>query len=80
MQKNPSLDRLKTTHIDLYLQHWPSDQYDVLETMGAMVEIVNKGLVKYVEVSNFSTDLMEEAQFHLGRVPLVCNQVGYHFE
>ncbi|TLS52453.1 aldo/keto reductase [Paenibacillus antri] len=73
-----SLDRLKTSYIDLYLQHWPSDQYDVSETMGAMVELVNKGIVKYVGVSNFSTDLMEEAQHHLGKVPLVCNQVGYH--
>ncbi|OPH47363.1 hypothetical protein BC351_40255 [Paenibacillus ferrarius] len=73
-----SLDRLKTSHIDLYLQHWPSDQYDVSETMGAMVELVNKGFVKYVGVSNFSINLMERAQFHLGKVPLVCNQVGYH--
>ncbi|WP_164716313.1 aldo/keto reductase [Paenibacillus whitsoniae] len=73
-----SLDRLKTGHIDLYLQHWPSDQYDLSETMGAMVELVNKGLVKYVGVSNFSIHLMERAQFHLGKVPLVCNQVGYH--
>ncbi|NQX68669.1 aldo/keto reductase [Paenibacillus alba] len=73
-----SLERLKTSHIDLYLQHWPSQQYDVSETMEAMVELVNKGLVKYVGVSNFSTDLMQEAQYHLGSVPLICNQVAYH--
>jgi diketogulonate reductase-like aldo/keto reductase len=73
-----SLERLKTSHIDLYLQHWPSQQYDVSETMGAMAELVNKGLVKYVGVSNFSIQLMNEAQYHLGTVPLICNQVPYH--
>ncbi|MEC0124601.1 aldo/keto reductase [Paenibacillus pabuli] len=73
-----SLERLKTSHIDMYLQHWPSQQHDVSETMGAMVELVNKGLVKYIGVSNFSLQLMKQAQFHLGNVPLVCNQVPYH--
>lgn len=73
-----SLERLKTSHIDLYLQHWPSQQYDVSETMEAMAELVNKGLVKYIGVSNFSPQLMQEAQYHLGSVPLVCNQVAYH--
>ncbi|MFC9709287.1 aldo/keto reductase [Paenibacillus sp. NPDC056933] len=60
-----SLERLKTSHIDLYLQHWPSQQHDVSETMGAMAELVNKGLVKYVGVSNFSIQLMKAAQYHL---------------
>lgn len=73
-----SLERLKVSHIDLYLQHWPSQQYDVSETMGAMAELVNKGLVKYVGVSNFSTHLMQEARYNLGSIPLVCNQVAYH--
>jgi len=73
-----SLERLKTSHIDLYLQHWPSQQYDVSETMEAMAELVNKGLVRYVGVSNFSTQLMLKAQDYLGPVPLVCNQVAYH--
>ncbi|MBP1964163.1 aldo/keto reductase [Paenibacillus aceris] len=73
-----SLERLKISHIDLYLQHWPSQQHDLSETMGAMAELVSRGLVKYVGVSNFSTQLMQEAQYHLGSVPLVCNQVAYH--
>ncbi|MBU5672222.1 aldo/keto reductase [Paenibacillus brevis] len=73
-----SLERLRTDRIDLYLQHWPSEQYEVSETMGAMAELVSKGLVKYVGVSNFSVPLMQEAQHHLGDIPLVCNQLPYH--
>jgi diketogulonate reductase-like aldo/keto reductase len=73
-----SLERLKTSHIDLYLQHWPSKQFEISETMGAMAELVNKGLVKYVGVSNFTPQLMNEAQHYLGSIPLVCNQVAYH--
>ncbi|WDQ32402.1 aldo/keto reductase [Paenibacillus marchantiae] len=30
------------------------------------------------KVSNFSIQLMKEAQYHLGTVPLICNQVPYH--
>ncbi|MEF3354143.1 aldo/keto reductase [Paenibacillus sp. GYB006] len=73
-----SLDRLKTDYIDLYLQHWPSQHYDVAETMEAMVELVNKGIVRYIGVSNFTIQLMQEAQSHLGSIPLVCNQLAYH--
>ncbi|CAM3534282.1 aldo/keto reductase [Marinicrinis lubricantis] len=73
-----SLERLRTQYIDLYLQHWPSEEYDVSETMAAMAELVNKGLVKHVGVSNFNVPLLQEAQRHLGNVPLACNQVAYH--
>lgn len=73
-----SLERLKTNYIDLYLQHWPSQEHNVSETMEAMVELVKKGLIKYVGVSNFTTQLMREAQRCLGDIPLVCNQVAYH--
>lgn len=73
-----SLDRLNATYIDLYLQHWPNEQIPVAETMGAMAELLDKGLVKYVGVSNFNPKLLSEAQRALGRHPLVCNQVAYH--
>lgn len=73
-----SLDRLKTDYIDLYLQHWPSHHYDISETMEAMAELVNKGVVKYIGVSNFTIQLIQEAQYHLGNIPLVCNQLAYH--
>jgi len=73
-----SLERLKTSYIDLYLQHWPSPEFEVAETMQAMAELVRQGLIKYIGVSNFSPELMQEAQNCLGEIPLVCNQVAYH--
>ncbi|WP_138494874.1 aldo/keto reductase [Paenibacillus pinistramenti] len=73
-----SLERLKTSYIDLYLQHWPNPEIEVAETMEAMAELVKRGLIKHAGVSNFSPELLREAQRALGDVPLVCNQVGYH--
>lgn len=73
-----SLERLGTDRIDLYLQHWPSDQHELAETMAGMTELVKQGLVKHVGVSNFPVAMMQEAQRHLGAIPLACNQVPYH--
>jgi diketogulonate reductase-like aldo/keto reductase len=73
-----SLARLKTTYIDLYLQHWPSKDHQIEETMSAMAALVEKGLVKYIGVSNYTPELMEKAQSALGSHVLSCNQVGYH--
>lgn len=73
-----SLARLRTDRIDLYLLHWPSAEHPVSETMRGMRSLVRDGLVRYVGVSNFSAELMAEAQDALGDIPLVCNQVVYH--
>lgn len=73
-----SLERLNTTYIDLYLQHWPSKEHPIEETMQAMAYLVEKGLVKYIGVSNFTPQLMQEAQHVLGSHVIVCNQVRYH--
>ncbi|MFJ5761605.1 aldo/keto reductase [Neobacillus sp. NPDC093182] len=73
-----SLERLNTNYIDLYLQHWPSKEHEVEETMRAMTYLVENGLVKYIGVSNFTPELMMEAQNVIGHHVLSCNQVGYH--
>ena len=72
-----SLRRLKTGWIDLYLLHWPSDRHPLSETMRAMGRLVDDGLVRYVGVSNFSAEEVEQARQELGSTPLVCNQVFY---
>lgn len=73
-----SLQRLQTDRIDLYLLHWPSVDVPVAETMRGMRRLVDDGLVRWIGVSNFSAELMAEAQQHLDDLPLVCNQVVYH--
>jgi aryl-alcohol dehydrogenase-like predicted oxidoreductase len=56
-----SLERLGVDHIDLYQIHWPDDTGDVPieETWGAMAELQDAGLVRFLGVSNFDRDLVE---------------------
>jgi diketogulonate reductase-like aldo/keto reductase len=73
-----SLRRLRTDRLDVYLLHWWSDRHPIQETMGAMTELVRRGLTRFVGVSNLDVSQMRRAQAALGDIPLVCNQVLYH--
>ena len=73
-----SLRRLNTDYVDLYLLHWWSDRYPIAETMKAMEELVRRGLVRLIGVSNLDVAQMKAAQAALGRERLACNQVLYH--
>jgi len=75
-----SLQRLRTDRIDLYLLHWPSAQHPVSETMRAMRKLADDGVIRYIGVSNFSDELVAEAQDALGDRLLVCNQVVYNLQ
>ncbi|MBV9402656.1 MAG: aldo/keto reductase [Candidatus Eremiobacteraeota bacterium] len=72
-----SLQRLRTDYIDLYLLHWPSS-VPIAETMSALEHLVEQGKVRFVGVSNFDVEELDEARSSLRRIPLVCNQVLYH--
>ena len=54
-----SLGRLGTDHIDLYQLHWPDRRVPVEETWGAMVSLLEKGLVRCIGVSNFDQELIQ---------------------
>jgi aryl-alcohol dehydrogenase-like predicted oxidoreductase len=75
-----SLDRLQMETIDLYQVHWPISfllsQEALLETLA---ESVQKGFIRAVGVSNYSTDQMQKAHDILARfdVPLAVNQMRY---
>lgn len=73
-----SLRRLKTTYIDLYLIHWPNPQIPLRETMKALEKLVSLGLVRYIGVSNFTVELVEEARSYLSKEDVVANQVKYN--
>ena len=72
-----SLMRLQCGVIDLYQLHWPNSKIPITETMGAMEELVEAGKVRYIGVSNFSAQEMEEAQAALSKSRIVSNQVEF---
>ena len=72
-----SLKRLDTEYVDLYLLHWAS-QHPIAETMRAMEELVRRGLIRFIGVSNFDVAKLQAAQAALTREHLVCDQVLHH--
>jgi aryl-alcohol dehydrogenase-like predicted oxidoreductase len=61
-----SLKNLKTDYIDLYQIHWPSGAFGtqvipIGDTMAAMCELKEKGMIRSIGVSNFSFAQLEEA-------------------
>lgn len=72
-----SLARLRMTEVDLLLLHWPNPQVPLEETLGALVQAQQLGLVRHIGVSNFTVAMIEEAVAKAA-APLVCNQVEYH--
>jgi aryl-alcohol dehydrogenase-like predicted oxidoreductase len=65
-----SLRRLQTDHVDAYLVHWPDPNTPLAETMEALDDIVRQGKARYVGVSNFRLEQIEEAM-RLRRVDVV---------
>lgn len=72
-----SLKRLQTDWIDLYLIHFPSIEVPLKETMEAMERLVERSLVRFIGVSNFDVEQMEEAESYLSKTEIVANQVDY---
>jgi diketogulonate reductase-like aldo/keto reductase len=73
-----SLRRLNLDTIDLYQIHWPNRGVPIAETMRAMETLVERGQVRYIGVSNFSTTELRQAQAAMQRYPIVANQVLYN--
>lgn len=73
-----SLNRLQTDYIDLYLIHWPNEQIPLQETMEALERLVDEKNIKAIGVSNFSVELIEEAQKYLKHEKIIANQIEYN--
>lgn len=56
-----SLRRLRTDHIDLYLVHHWSDEYAIEATMETLASIRDRGLVRFLGVSNFDAEQTRRA-------------------
>jgi diketogulonate reductase-like aldo/keto reductase len=75
-----SLKRLKTDYVDLYMLHrFPEQGINIVDTMKAMNELVEQGVVKHIGVSNCTINRFKEAQKLTG-YKLVCNQVHYNVQ
>ncbi len=72
-----SLDRLGVDYVDLLYVHWPMGAYDAEETLPIFDELREAGKTRHVGVSNFTTDLLAEADEILDS-PIVANQVEMH--
>ncbi len=72
-----SLERLKLDYIDLHYIHAPNLDIPLSETMRAFDDLVAEGLIKHIGVSNFTVELMKEAQSY-SKNKIVANQVEYN--
>ncbi|MFC1803486.1 aldo/keto reductase [Thermoproteota archaeon] len=69
-----SLRRLKQDYVDLYLIHWPNYQTPLKETIQALERCATDGYTRYIGVSNFTVNLIQEAQTYLKEQHIVANQ------
>jgi len=72
-----SLERLNLKYVDLYLVHWPNPRVPLRETMKTLEELVDRGLIRFIGVSNFDVKLIEEARNHLSHEDIVNVQNRY---
>ncbi|MFT4537811.1 MAG: methylglyoxal reductase [Planctomycetota bacterium] len=72
-----SLERLGVETLDLVQVHWPDPSTPIAETMGALAELRSAGKLREIGVSNYTPEMMQEAQDALGDVPLASNQPKY---
>lgn len=72
-----SLSALRLDHVDLVLLHWPNPDVPLADTLGALADVVRRGLTRHVGVSNFPSAMLDEA-VQLSDAPLATDQVEYH--
>lgn len=71
-----ALKELQTSYLDLYLIHWPNRNIPIAETLEALGNLKEKGLIKAIGVSNFTINHLKEA-LKVG-VEITNNQVEFH--
>jgi aryl-alcohol dehydrogenase-like predicted oxidoreductase len=57
-----SLRRLQTDYIDLYFSHWPDKEASHEETLAAYDTLVRAGKVRVIGASNYTAQMLKEAQ------------------
>ncbi len=64
-----SLARLGTDYIDLYQLHVPDEKVPIVDTLGALHELVTEGKVREIGCSNLSVAQLREAKAAAGELP-----------
>ncbi|MDS0298548.1 aldo/keto reductase [Halogeometricum sp. S1BR25-6] len=72
-----SLDRLGVEKVEMLYVHWPTAAYDAEETLPALDELREEGLVDHVCLSNFTPALLDETREVL-ESPVAAHQVECH--
>lgn len=72
-----SVDRLGVDAVDLLLIHWPHPLADLEDVMAGLNTAVDRGLTRFIGVSNFSADRLDRAR-SLSEEPIFANQVLFH--
>ncbi len=75
-----SLEKLRTSYVDLTLIHWPppGGAVPVPEFMEALAQCKAAGLTREIGVSNFTIALMQEAIDAVGAREIATNQIELH--
>jgi len=73
-----SLKVLRLSYVDLYQIHQPSPFVPIEETMGALEEMVDRGLTRFVGVSNFSLKQTLAANKAMKKHRIASIQMPYH--
>lgn len=63
-----SLRRLRTDYLDLYQIHQPDPDTPIEETLSALSDLVQQGMVRFIGLSNFSAEGVTEAQAEAERL------------
>lgn len=72
-----SLTALRSDYVDLFMIHWPGQDWDVRKTIEALVAVHEQGLARHIGVANFPLALLRQTVEELG-APLAAIQVEYH--
>lgn len=76
-----SLERMRTTYIDLYQLHYPDEETPIEETLDALTGLIRRGLVHNIGCSNFTASQLVEAlntSERTGRARFVSLQPHYN--
>jgi diketogulonate reductase-like aldo/keto reductase len=72
-----SLRRLGSKYIDLYLIHWPNPLANMKEAIGAMEELIDKGVIRHMGVSNFGVNDVRKAMEAAKKYEIAANEISY---